>query len=94
MNGRSADSTAPTAETDGGVRSDRADIRTDRRLERALWIAFGVLFVAVALSMSLPVEPIVLVFPLWSLLALAAMIAAVAVAAIAGVGYGWPSEYR
>lgn len=43
--------------------------------------------------MYLPVEPIVFVFPFWSLFALGAMIVSVAVAAVAGVGYGWPSEY-
>lgn len=82
-----------TAETGGEPTPGESGGSTeDRRLERILWIAFGVLFAAVALAVYAPIEPIVFVFPLWSLLVSAAMIAAVAVAVIAGVGYGWPGE--
>lgn len=90
---QSVDSTELTEEADQKTPVSRTDIWTDRRLERNLWIVFGVLFGVVALSMYLPVEPIVFVFPFWSLFALAAMIVSAAVAAFAGIGYGWPSEH-
>lgn len=93
MKGQSGDSTELTAETDRKTPVGRTDIWTDRRLEHSLWIVFSVLFGVVALSIYLPVEPIIFVFPFWSLFALAAMIVSIAVAAVAGVGYGWPSEY-
>ncbi|ADB60412.1 hypothetical protein Htur_1526 [Haloterrigena turkmenica DSM 5511] len=67
---------------------------TDGRLERGLWIVFGGLFAVMAASVYAPVEPIVGVFPLWSMVALLAMLATVVVAAIAGIGYGWPGEGR
>ncbi|MEF8779023.1 MAG: hypothetical protein V5A36_08935 [Natronomonas sp.] len=90
----SGDPPEQTAEAEHGSSTD-PDIRSkNRRLERGLWAGFGVLFAIVLLSVYLPVEPIVFVFPLWSVLALAAMVASVVVAAVAGVGYGWPEGYR
>lgn len=84
-----------TAGTERRSLADQTDIRIKNRpLERGLWVGFGVLFAVVLFSMYLPVEPIVFVFPLWSVPALAAMLASVVVAAVAGVGYGWPGEYR
>lgn len=93
MKEQSTDSTDLAAETNQKIPVNRAGIWIDRQLERNLWIVFGVLFGVVALSVYLPVEPIVFVFPFWSLFALAAMIVSIAVAAFAGIGYGWPSEH-
>ncbi|MFA9518333.1 hypothetical protein ACERIT_14150 [Halopenitus sp. H-Gu1] len=91
----SADSTTRTVEADREPSADRTDIQPgNRRLERGLWIVFGVLFGTVVFSVYVPVDPIVFVFPLWSLLVLAAMVTSVAVAAVAGIGYGWPGEDR
>lgn len=84
-----------TAETGRDPPVGRIGVGTEnRRIERVLWIGFGVLFGAVLLSVYLPVDPIVFVFPFWSVLALTAMLASVIVAGIAGVGYGWPEGYR
>jgi hypothetical protein len=91
----SGDPSEQTAETERGSLTDETGSRSkNRRLERGLWIGFGVLFGVILLSAYLPVEPIIFVFPLWSVLALAAMLASVVVAAVAGVGYGWPEGYR
>jgi hypothetical protein len=92
--GLSDDPPEQTAETERGSPTD-LDIRSkNRRLERSLWAGFGVLFAIVLLSAYLPVEPVVFVFPLWSVLALAAILVSVVVAAVAGVGYGWPEGYQ
>lgn len=91
----SGDPPERTTGDERGSLADQTDIRSaNRRLERGLWVGFGVLFGVILLSVSLPVEPTVFVFPLWSVLALAAMLASVVVAAVAGVGYGWPGGYR
>ena len=54
-----------------------------------LWVAFGGLFVLVAVAAMAPVEPIVGVFPFWSLLVLLACLGTVAVGVVA-VRAGWP----
>jgi hypothetical protein len=93
--GLSDDPPEQTAETERGSPTDETGSRDkNRRLERGLWIGFGVLFGVILLSAYLPVEPIVFVFPLWSVLALAAILVSVVVAAVAGVGYGWPEGYQ
>lgn len=62
-------------------------------LERRLWAIFVGLFAIMAVTVSLPVEPIVSVVPLWAVVAIATMLASVVVAAIAGLVYGWPGEH-
>jgi uncharacterized metal-binding protein len=62
---------------------------TYSRQSRNLWVAFTVLFAAVAVASLAPVGPIVGIFPLWAVLVLAAMVATVVVGAGA-VYTGWP----
>lgn len=59
--------------------------------DRWLWISFLVLFGVVAIAAVSPVEPIVGVFPFWSLLVLVACLVAVLVGVVA-VRTGWPRE--
>jgi len=56
-----------------------------------LWIAFCCLFALVAGASIAPVEPIVGVFPFWSLLVLFACVVTVLVGVVA-VRSGWPRE--
>lgn len=58
---------------------------------RSLWAAFVVLFTVVAVASLAPVEPIVVILPLWAVLVLTAMVASIAVGAGA-VYTGWPGE--
>ncbi len=95
MDGRSGESAARASGSERESPPDTAGIRpTDSRLELGLWIGAGILFAVVAISVYLPVEPIFLVFPFWSMLTLAALLVSIIIAVAAGVGYGWPEGYR
>lgn len=55
---------------------------------RSLWLAFLGLFALVVVAAVAPVEPIVVVFPFWSLLVLLACVGTLAVALLA-VRWNW-----
>lgn len=63
-------------------------------LERGLWISFVALFLGMVATAWLPVRPILIGLPFWTVAALVLMIASVIVAGIAGGYYGWPANTR
>lgn len=61
-------------------------------LDQRLWLAFWVLFGMMVVTVWLPVDPVVLGVPFWTLIALALMVGASVVAAVAGLHHGWPAR--
>lgn len=58
-------------------------------IDRWLWVAFAALFAIVTLASVLPLRPIILVFPAWSLVVLVTIVVTIAVA-VTAAKYGWP----
>jgi polyferredoxin len=65
-----------------------------RSTERWLWIMFILFFGTIVFATYLPVRPLVLVFPAWSLAVLVAMIGTLAAAVGAVFVNGWPTERK
>lgn len=67
-------------------------VESAKSTERWLWVAFILFFGMIVLAAYLPVRPLILVFPAWSLLVLVAAVSTLVTAVIAVFGYGWPTE--